>query len=146
MIQNKKGIRNYNISDTIEAGIVLTGAEVKSIRDNRINIGNAYVKVINNELWLINADITQYKFDRTEKYDNTRTRKLLVHKKQIYELLSKSKAAGLTIVPIKLYFERGRAKVLIGLGKGRKLYENKAREKARDLDREFHREKRRLMV
>ena len=146
MVQNKKALRNYTVSETVEAGIVLSGSEVKSIRDNRLNISNSFVKVIGNELWLINAEITQYSFDRTEKYDSTKTRKLLVHKNEMYELLSRSKQGGLTIIPLKLYFVRGRAKVLIGLAKGRKTYEKKAREKAKDLDREFHREKRRLMV
>lgn len=146
MVANKKGLRNYEVKDGIEAGVVLTGAEVKSIRDNRVNLGNAYVKVIGGELWLVNADIAKYQFSSDEKYDPARSRKLLVRKGQLLNLQSKSKQGGLTIIPMKMYFNRGKVKVLIGLGRGRKGYEKKLKEKERDLNREFHREKRESMI
>lgn len=146
MISNKKGLRNYDVGDTLEAGIALTGAEVKSVRDNRMNISDSYVKVLNNELWLINADISKYKFSNLDRYDSTRSRKLLVHREELTKLLSKSKQGGLTLIPTKVYFVRGRVKVLIGLAKGRKTYEKKAKEKERTLDRELHREKRKYMI
>lgn len=146
MVSNKKGLRNYEIKDSIEAGLVLTGAEVKSVRDNRINISDAFVKVMNNELWLINADISKYKYSNLEKYDSTKSRKLLVHREELNWLNSKSKQGGLTIIPTKVYFKNGRVKVLISLARGRKSYEKKAKEKERILDRELHRENRKYMV
>lgn len=146
MLENKKGLRNYNVGDTLEAGIVLTGAEVKSIRDGRINLSNSYVKVINGQLMLINADIAKYKFSSDDKYDSAKSRKLLIHKKQLIELETKSKSSGSTIIPIKAYFTRGKVKILIGMAKGKKTYEKKAKEKERTLERELHREKRKFMV
>lgn len=146
MVENKKAHRSYEVKDTLEAGIALTGAEVKSIRDNRVNISNAFVKVMGGELWLINAEITKYKYSSLERYDSTRSRKLLVKRNELNSLQSKSKQGGLTLIPLKLYFVRGRAKVLIALARGRKAYEKKALEKERSLEREFHREKRKYMV
>lgn len=145
-MDNKKGLRNYNIDDTLEAGVVLTGAETKSVRDGRLNLSNSYVKVVGHELWLINADIAKYRFSSEEKYDSTRTRKLLVHKRELVHLLTKAKGGGRTIIPIKAYFSRGRVKILIGIGKGRKVFEKRAVEKEKQQLRELHKEKRKYMV
>lgn len=146
MNKNRKAYFNYEIKDTLEAGVVLTGAEAKSVKDNRANIGNAFVREMSGELWLINADIARYKFSGDAKYDNTRSRKLLVRKNQREQLISKSRQGGLTIVPLKIYAKRGLVKVLIGLAKGRKRHEKKLREKERDLERSLHTEKRKYMV
>lgn len=146
MIENKKAFRNYEVKDTLEVGVVLKGAEVKAIRDNRVNIFDSYVKVLSGQLYLVNADISRYKYSSDDRYDSTRSRKLLIHKKELLNLASKSKQGGLTIIPLKIYFVRGKVKLLIGLAKGRKTYEKKFREKERTLDRELHREKRKYMI
>lgn len=146
MNKNRKAYFNYEIRDTVEAGVVLTGAEAKSVKDNRVNIGNAFVREMKGELWLINADIAKYKFSGDMKYDNTRSRKLLVSRQEREQLVAKSKQGGLTLVPLKIYVKRGLVKVLIGLAKGRKRHEKKLREKERDLKRSLHTEKRKYMV
>lgn len=146
MVQNRKAQFNYEVKDTLEAGIVLTGAEVKAIRDNRANLQDAFVKVVGDELLLLNADIAKYKYSNDPKYDAKRTRKLLVHKSEMYQLASKSKQWGGTLIPLKIYFVRGRAKLLIGVARGRKERDKRNLQKERDLSREFHREIRRYMV
>lgn len=146
MVQNRKAQFNYEVKDTLEAGIVLTGAEVKAIRDNRANLQDAFVKVVGDELLLLNADIAKYKYSNDPKYDAKRTRKLLVHKSEMYQLASKSKQWGGTLIPLKIYFVRGRAKLLIGVARGRKERDKRNLQKERDLSREFHREVRRYMV
>jgi SsrA-binding protein len=145
-IKNKKAFFNYEISDSFEAGIVLTGAEVKSIKSGRINLTNAYVKIIGGELWLVGADIPRYKHDGSEDYDAQRSRKLLVKKKELIEIESKLRQKKLTLIPLSVYTTRGKVKVEVGFGKGRKRYEKKAREKRKDLDRELLYEKRKHMV
>jgi len=146
MVQNRKAQFNYEVKDTLEAGIVLTGAEVKAIRDNRANLQDAFVKVVGDELLLLNADIAKYKYSNDPKYDAKRTRKLLVHKSEMYQLASKSKQWGGTLIPLKIYFTRGRAKLLVGVARGRKERDKRNLQKERDLSREFHREVRRYMV
>jgi SsrA-binding protein len=145
-IKNKKAFFNYEISDSFEAGIVLTGAEVKSIKSGRINLTNAYVKIVGGELWLVAADIPRYKHDGSEDYDAQRSRKLLVKKKELIEIESKLRQKKLTLIPLSVYTTRGKVKVEVGFGKGRKRYEKKAREKRKDLDRELLYEKRKHMV
>lgn len=146
MIQNKKAFHNYNVKETLEVGISLTGAEVKSIRDNRANISDAFVKVMSGEMYLINADIAKYKHSGEESYDSTRSRKLLLHRKELEMLQSKSKQGGYTLIPLKIYFVRGRVKVLIALARGKKSYQKKATEKERTLDRELLRERRKFVI
>lgn len=145
-IKNKKAFFNYEISDTFEAGIVLTGAEVKSIKSGRINLSDAYVKILGGELWLVNADIPKYKHDGSSDYDAKRSRKLLVKSKELISLDSKLKQKNLTLIPVSVYTTRGKIKVEVGFGKGRKRHEKKAREKERDMDRELLYEKRKYMV
>jgi SsrA-binding protein len=145
-IKNKKAFFNYEISDSFEAGIVLTGAEVKSIKSGRINLTNAYVKIIGGELWLVGADIPRYKHDGSEDYDAQRSRKLLVKRKELIEIESRLRQKKLTLIPLSVYTTRGKVKVEVGFGKGRKRYEKKAREKRKDLDRELLYEKRKHMV
>lgn len=146
MIKNKKAYFNYEILETLEAGIVLTGAEVKSVKENRANIEDAHVKVINDELWLVNADISMYKHAFDPDYDSRRSRKLLVKRKQRERLESKVKQGRLTIVATKMYVTRGKIKVAISLAKGKKAHEKKAQQKEKTLERELHRDKRTYMV
>jgi SsrA-binding protein len=145
-IVNKKAYRNYNIEETFEAGIVLTGAEVKSVRSRRCNLSNAYVKFMGDELWLINADIAKYKYDGSEQYDSRRRRKLLLSRKEIEYLKGKIKQSRLTLVPLSIYTTRGLIKVEVGLGKGKKKYQKKEIEKERDVKRQMARIKREHMI
>ncbi len=145
-IVNKKASFNYEILETFEAGVVLTGAEVKSIKSGRANIGDAYVKVINNEIWLVNADIPKYQFTTDKNYDAARSKKLLINRDQLAKLESKMKQGNLTLIPVSVYTVRGLIKVEVGLAKGRRYHEKREREKERDLDRDLHLENRKYVV
>jgi|LSQX01.1.fsa_nt_gb SsrA-binding protein len=145
-IKNKKASFNYEISDAFEAGIVLAGAEVKSIKSGRVNLSDAFVKIVGGELWLVNADIPRYKSDGSLEYDSKRSRKLLVKRKELVKIDSKLKQKNLTLIPLSVYTSRGKIKVEVAFGKGRKKHEKKAREKERELDRELLYEKRKYMV
>jgi SsrA-binding protein len=145
-IVNKKAYRNYNVEETFEAGIVLTGAEVKSVRSRRCNLSNAYVKFMGDELWLINVDLAKYKYDGSEQYDSKRRRKLLLSRKEIEYLKGKIKQSRLTLVPLSIYTTRGLIKVEVGLGKGKKKYQKKEIEKERDVKRQMARIKREHMI
>lgn len=145
-VTNKKAFFNYEISDRFEAGIVLTGAEVKSIKSGRINLSDSYVKIIGAELWLVNADIPRYQFDGSENYDPKRSRKLLIKGRELVQIDSKLKQKKLTLIPLSVYTTRGRVKVEVGYGKGKKRYEKKAKEKERDMERELLYEKRKYMI
>jgi SsrA-binding protein len=145
-IVNKKAYRNYEILDSFEAGIVLEGSEVKSIKSGRCNLSDAYVKVLGDELWLVNADIAQYTHDGREDYDSKRSRKLLVKRSQIDELKVKMRQGRLTLVPLSIYTTRNLIKVQVGLCKGKRSYQKKEVEKERDVKREMARIKRKHMV
>ena len=145
-IQNKKAFHNYEVVSRFEAGVVLAGYEVKSIRDGRCNLGDAYVKILSNELWLVNADIARYKYNGSDEYDSTRSRKLLVSKRELYALESKLKQGNLTLIPLSIYSVGNRIKVEVGVCKGLKRFEKKIREKERVLEMELHREKRKYMI
>ena len=145
-IQNKKAFHNYEVVSRFEAGVVLAGYEVKSIRDGRCNLGDAYVKILSNELWLVNADIARYKYNGSDDYDSTRSRKLLVSKRELYALESKLKQGNLTLIPLSIYSVGNRIKVEVGVCKGLKRFEKKIREKERVLEMELHREKRKYMI
>jgi SsrA-binding protein len=146
VIFNKKAGFDYEILDKTETGIVLDGAEVKSIVNGAASLNDSFVKILDNELWLINANIHKYPYSNNKEYDPLRTRKLLAKKGEIIKLASKMKQGNLTLVPLKFYFAHKRIKVEIGLAKGKKHYEKKLREKERDLARETHREGRKLVV
>ncbi len=145
-IYNKKASFNYDIIETLEAGIMLTGAEVKSIKSGRANLGDSFVKIIGNELYLINTDIPKYKYDGSDSYDSKRSRKLLVKREDLIQLNSKLKSKSLLLVPVSMYITRGIIKVEIGLARGRKRHEKKEREKERDLDRDLLVENRKYVV
>ncbi len=145
-IINKKALYNYEVLERFEAGIVLTGSEVKAIRDSRCNLGDAFVKIISNELWLVNVDIPKYKYDGSSDYDSARSRKLLVKKGELTYLESKMKQGNLTLIPLSVYSKGRNIKVEVGLARGKKRYEKKLQEKERDLNRELLLEKRKYMI
>jgi len=140
--QNKKAYFNYEILERFEAGIVLAGSEIKAIRAGKIHLQGAHAKVLtmqrrnkeakNPELFLINANI-----QTLDKESNTRTRKLLMHRKEIDKLIGKIQQKGLTLLPLSLYIKNGRAKVELGLARGKKLHDKRETIKKRDLDREM---------
>lgn len=137
---NRKARFKYEISDTLEAGISLTGSEVKSIRLGRVSLGQAFVVIRGGEAYVINMNIPAYEFTHERDYDPTRPRKLLLHKQQIHQLASKVESSGQTLVPLKLYSKRGRFKLEIGLGKGRKEHSKKQLLKERDIARDTARQ------
>ena len=134
-IVNRKAKFNYQIFDTVEAGIVLTGTEIKSLRHGKANIRDSYVRVKNGEMYIINMHISSYENGNIFNHDETRERKLLLHKKEILKFRDKIKLEGYTIVPLKVYLKNGRAKVLIGLAKGKKNYDKREDIKKRDIER-----------
>lgn len=140
VITNRKARFEYEVNDTLEAGLVLSGPEVKSLRLGRASLTDAFVQVRQGQAFLINATINKYEFSRQEDYDPKRTRKLLLHKDQIYSLAQKLDGVNLTLVPLRIYTKRGRFKVLLGVAKGRQLHDKRERLKRRDLDRETKRE------
>jgi SsrA-binding protein len=145
-IVNKKAYRNYEVLDSFEVGIVLEGSEVKSIRSGRCNLSDAYVKFLGDELWLINADIAQYTHDGRDDYDSKRSRKLLVKRSQINDLMTKMRQGRLTLIPLSVYTTRNLIKVQVGLCKGKRNYQKKEVEKERDVKRQMARIKREHMV
>lgn len=138
-ILNRKARYDYEIEDTYEAGIVLTGTEIKSIRKGKANIKDSYVIIRNQEAYLINTHISLYEEGNRFNHEETRTRKLLLHKKEILKLGDKLEIEGYTIVPLKIYFSKGRAKIQIGVAKGKKNYNKKETIKERDIKREQER-------
>lgn len=134
-VENRKARYDYFIEETYECGVVLKGTEIKSIRDGRINLKDSYGIIKNNELYILNMHISHYKDGNIFNHEETRTRKLLAHKKEIYKMRDKINIEGYTLVPIKLYIKRGKAKILIGIAKGKKNYDKKEAIKERDIER-----------
>lgn len=134
-INNRKAKYNYQIIDSIEAGIVLTGTEIKSLRSGKANIKDSYASVKNGEAFLINMHISTYENGNIFNHDETRTRKLLLHKNEILKLNDKVRIEGFTLIPLKVYLKRGKAKVLIGICKGKKVYDKREDIKKRDIER-----------
>lgn len=134
---NRKAWRDYHIEDEIEAGLVLLGTEVKSLRAGRANIADAYAGPKGDEIWLFNASIAPYSHGNRENHEERRPRKLLLHKKQVEKLLGKLKVKGVTLAPLALYFNsRGVAKIKVGLATGKKEYEKRDDIKKRDWQRD----------
>ena len=134
-IKNKKAYFDYFIQKEIECGIALTGTEIKSIRKGSANLRDTYARVKNNEMYIINMFISKYEDGNQFNHDERRQRKLLLHKKEILKLSQEVKEQGLTLIPLKLYFKDNHAKILLGLCKGKKLYDKRETIKQRDLDR-----------
>ena len=138
-ITNRRAYHDYHILEKLEAGIHLTGPEVKSVKGGHMSLGGAFVKIVGSEAYLVNAQIHPYPFARLENYDSGRTRKLLLHKKEIIALKSKIQS-GLTLVPLSCYTKQGLVKLEIALARSKKKYEKKEALKKRDLERELEEE------
>ena len=136
-IVNRQASFNYFIEDTYEAGIVLKGTEIKSIRLGKCNIKDSYVIIKNNEAYLLNTHIAHYEQGNIFNHEETRTRKLLLNKKEILKLNNKINIEGYTLIPLKIYFVKGRAKVLVGVCKGKKNYDKRESIKEKDIQREL---------
>ncbi|RME55166.1 MAG: SsrA-binding protein SmpB [Deltaproteobacteria bacterium] len=137
--RNKKARFNYTIEETIEAGIVLLGTEVKSLRQGKANITDSYARFRKGEVFLIGAHISPYDFGTHENHDPLRERKLLLHRREIRRLLTKVTQRGYTLVPLEIYFKDGHAKVRLALGKGKKLYDKRETMRKREVKREIDR-------
>ena len=135
-IKNKKAYFDYFVVEEIEAGIVLTGTEIKSVRGNHVQLKDSFVRIKDDEAYVINMNISKYKEANQFNHEEDRTRKLLLHKKEIKKLKEKSQIEGMSIVPLKMYIKEDHAKLLIGLVKGKKLYDKRETIKKRDLERE----------
>ncbi len=139
-IKNKKAYFDYEILEEIECGIVLTGTEIKSIRNSNVNLKDSYAIIRNGEVYLLNMHISEYKEGNIFNHNETRTRKLLLHKKEILKLRDKIELNGNTLVPLKLYFKGNKVKILLGLAKGKKTYDKRETIKERDINREIKKE------
>jgi SsrA-binding protein len=136
---NRKARHDYHIEDTYEAGLVLTGTEVKSLRAGRASLVDAYARVKDGEVWLEGAHIPEYAQGTWTNHEPRRPRKLLLHKGEILRLVGKTKEGGLTLVPLSMYFKDGRAKVQIALARGKRSYDKRQALAARDAEREIRR-------
>jgi SsrA-binding protein len=140
LVKNKKAKYDFDIKKTLSAGIVLNGAEVKSLRNKSASLNGSYVKIINNEAWLINAQINPYQYADQQDYDPKRSRKLLLTKKQIFKLKEDVRSKNLSLVPLSLEMINNRIKLKIGVGKGQREFEKRSKLKREDLKRRMARE------
>lgn len=136
-ILNRKARHDYFIEEEIEAGIVLTGTEIKSIRNGKANLKDSYAIIKNGEAFILNMHISKYDEGNIFNHEETRTRKLLLNKKEIYKLRDSIERAGYTLVPLKIYFKKNHAKILIGLAKGKHNYDKRESLKEKDIKREI---------
>lgn len=139
IVTNRRARFDYEITETIEAGIVLVGTEVKTLRGGKASIAEAFATIRNGEAWLVQAHIPEYDFGNRHNHDPTRQRKLLMHRSQIAQCEKFTQEQGRTLVPMKLYWKDGRAKVLLGLGQGKARHDKRATMAKRDADREVQR-------
>lgn len=139
---NRKAFHNFSILETYEAGLVLRGTEVKSLREAQVNFKDAYVAIDNSEAWLVGCHISPYHHGTDANHDPERRRKLLLHKREISRLLGKVAERGLTLIPLRLYFKQGRVKVELGLARGKKLHDKRAALRERESRREMEKESR----
>jgi len=133
---NRQAGHNYHLLERFEAGVALTGTEVKAARSGRIQLKDAYADVEGNEAWLMNAHISQYSHGNRENHEPTRRRKLLLHRKEINKLLGKTREQGLTLVPTKMYLKNGHIKVELAVAKGKKLHDKREAERKRETEAE----------
>jgi SsrA-binding protein len=136
---NKKAYHDYHILDTYEAGIVLTGSEIKSVRAGQVSLRDGYATIQDDEAWLMNTHIAPYKQANRENHEPRRTRKLLLHRREINRLTGKLQEKGLTLIPLKIYLKNSRAKVELGLGRGKKQYDKRAALKEKESRRQIDR-------
>jgi SsrA-binding protein len=137
--QNKKAYHDYFIEETYEAGIVLQGTEIKSLRAGRANLKDSYARIINGEVYILGMHISPYEQGNRYNHDPLRTRKLLLHKKEILKLIGYTKEEGYTLIPTKIYLKNGFAKIELGLAKGKKLYDKREDLKKKEAKREIER-------
>ena len=133
---NKKALHDYFILEKLEAGLVLLGTEVKSIRESRVNLKESYAAVKGGEAYLLNCHISPYSHGNRENHDPVRPRKLLLHQKEIRKLIGKTQERGLTLVPLRVYLRRGKIKVELGVARGKKLHDKRETERKKEMDRE----------
>jgi len=141
--RNKRARYDYELGERFEAGLVLTGTEVKSLRLGKANLTDAYAKVIDGEVWLVNAHISPYPFAHYDNHDPERRRKLLLHAKEIKKIYGKTQEKGQAIIPLAVYFKKGRAKVELALARGKRAYDKRQTLKQKEADREMARDIRR---
>lgn len=141
--QNRRARHEYEIIETLECGVVLVGSEVKSLRNGKVSLEEAYGRVKGEEVWLIGCDIPEYVQANRFNHDPRRPRKLLMHRREIHKFASKAYEQGLTLVPLKLYFKKGRAKVLMAVCRGRKLHDKREKLKKDSVRRDIERAMRR---
>ena len=139
-INNRKAKFDYQIFDTLEAGIVLTGTEIKAIRQGNCNLKESYIIIRQNEAYILNMHISHYEEGNIFNHEETRTRKLLLHKKEILKLNDKIRISGYTVVPLRLYFKKNKAKIEIALAKGKKNYDKREAIKQRDISRDIQKQ------
>lgn len=139
LAQNRKASHDYYILDTLEAGIALTGTEIKSVRAGRLNLKDGFAQIKNGEAWLMNVHISEYTQGNRFNHDPLRNRKLLLHRKQIIKLADETSGKGITLVPLKVYLKNGFAKVLLGVAQGKHNYDKRETIKRRDQEREIRR-------
>ncbi len=140
---NRKARHDYLVLDTLECGIVLVGSEVKSLRSGGLSLDEAYGRIDNGEVWLIGANIAEYNYSHALNHEPKRRRKLLMHRREMNKFASKAMEKGLTLVPLKMYFKEGRAKVLLGICKGKQQHDKRQAMKQRESKREMDRAMRR---
>jgi len=133
---NKKAFHDYAILEKLEAGIVLMGTEVKAIREGRLNLKDSYALIQGEEAFLFNCHISPYSHGNRENHEPTRTRKLLLHQKEIRKLIGKTQEKGLTLVPLRVYLKRGKIKIELGVARGKKLIDKRETERRKEADRE----------
>lgn len=137
---NRKAKRNYFILDEYEAGIVLLGSEIKSVRAGQVSLAEAYVRIENNEAWLIDAHISPYEQANIHNHDPKRVRKLLLHKREIRQLWEQINIKGVAVIPLKMYLKDGRAKIEIAVARGKKMYDKRQTIAKRDMERDIERQ------
>lgn len=141
--QNRRARHEYEVLDTLECGIALVGSEVKSLRTGKLSLEEAYGRVKGGEVWLMGCDIPEYSFANRFNHDPRRPRKLLLHRREIHKFANRAYEQGLTLVPLKMYFKEGRAKILMGLCRGRKLHDKREKIKKANVQRDIARAMRR---
>lgn len=139
VVDNRKARHKYEVLDTLECGIALVGSEVKSIRAGKISLDESYGRVKDGEVWLVGCDIAVYSHASHMNHEPRRERKLLVHKREVKKFANQAFEKGLTLVPLKMYFIKGRAKLLLGIGRGRKLYDKRDKLKKETMKRDMDR-------
>ena len=137
--ENRKARHKYEILETLECGIALVGSEVKSLRAGKVSLDESYGRVIDGEVWLVGCDIAEYTYANRLNHDPRRKRKLLLHKREVRKFAARAFEKGLTLVPLKMYFKKGRAKLLLGICRGRKLYDKREKMKKDTMQRDMQR-------